>query len=338
MDEASRWRENIRNGYVLAQIYYAWSRTGVLSALRRAGKAGASAQELAAAAGVSERLLAPTLYYVTYADGVLRKEGELYALTDQGAAYLEASFENSLLAFVGAYGCVLQELEPSLRGERVYGVDFERRGDLLALASFGATRGNFPFIVETMRRQGIRYVVDLGCGAAGVLIEMCRLDEGLRGLGIDISPAAIEQARARVKQAGLSDRIELVVGDVAEVDGWGRALELPEAAALHCTGVLHEFLRDGEEAVVRLFQRMREAFPKRLFFMGEFNGRTEADYRALGERLERTKDLWYQDLIHPLTKQGMPQPRSVWLRILQRAGVELLDVQDFRHNVYVLRL
>lgn len=336
--DAPSWAETLRNGYVLSQIYHAWTRTGVIAALREAGRAGASVAELACSCEVDERVLAPTLYYAALADIAVDKHGDRYALSAEGERLLNERVEYSLTAFVGAYGNVLEALPALLRGEARYGVEVHRRGDLLAIASFGATRSNFPFIVEELRRLGGRKVVDLGCGAAGVLIEFCRLDHALSGVGLDISPAAIAEARRRVDEAGLTGRIELIEGDITQIGAWKTAPAIAGADTFHCSGMLHELLRDGEEAVVALLRQLKHSFPGRLLFLGEFDGRTEADYRAEPDRLKRTKDLWYQDLIHPLTLQGSPIPRRRWLAILQRAGVELLGVQEFRHNVYVIRI
>jgi len=336
--ESTRWKESIRNGYVLAHLYYSLSRNGVLAALREAGPSGATVETLAAAAGVRPEQLEPCLFYILHADRILTRDGQQWALTGFGRTAADAGFENSLTAYVGAYGCVLQELNATLSGRRRYGADFERRGELVAEASLGATRAGFPFIVNRMRQSGVECVADLGCGAAGVLLHFCALDPKLKAIGIDISPAAIDEARARVEAAGLADRIELVLGDLADVERWRQRVDGAGVGAFHCTGVLHELLRDGPDMVKQFFAKMRDAFPRRLFFLGEFDGRTEADYRRIEEPLLRVKDLWYQDLIHPLTNQGKPQPRQFWVDLLAETGVEVVEIAPFRHNIYVLQL
>jgi SAM-dependent methyltransferase len=313
-------------------------RTGVLTALRQAGSEGATVDRLAREAAIKADVLAPCLFYVLLADRVLQRVGEAWAFTEFGRKAFDSGVENSLTAFVGAYGCVLQELPATLKGERTYGIDFERRGEMVALASLGATRVGFPFIIERLRRDGVRCVVDLGCGAAGVLLEFCALDSGLRGIGIDISVAAIAEARLNVERAGLASRIEFLAADLTDIARWKRCLNDSPVSAFHCTGVLHELLRDGERAVVGFLRSMRTLFPGCLFFLGEFDGRTEEDYRCVEEPLLRVKDLWYQDLIHPLTGQGKPQPREVWLKMIATAGISVLEVAPFRHNIYVLRL
>lgn len=56
-----------------------------------------------------------------------------------------------------------------------------------------------------------------GVGAGGLVIALCELWPTLWGVGIDIDESAIERARQRVEQAGLSSRIELRVQDVTEL-------------------------------------------------------------------------------------------------------------------------
>lgn len=60
-------------------------------------------------------------------------------------------------------------------------------------------------------------VLDLGCGPAELLRRIVERT-GAFGVGIDASPFAIEEARARVARSGVGDRIELRLGDVNAVD------------------------------------------------------------------------------------------------------------------------
>jgi SAM-dependent methyltransferase len=60
--------------------------------------------------------------------------------------------------------------------------------------------------------------LDVGAGAGGLAIGLCRLWPALSAVGIDTSQAALAFARARVAEAGLSGRIELRVQDVAQLE------------------------------------------------------------------------------------------------------------------------
>lgn len=65
-------------------------------------------------------------------------------------------------------------------------------------------------------------VYDLGCGDGRILIEAARR-HGARGVGIDIDPARVAEARQRVAQEKLGARIEIRHGDALKVDDLARA-------------------------------------------------------------------------------------------------------------------
>jgi ribosomal protein L11 methylase PrmA len=56
-------------------------------------------------------------------------------------------------------------------------------------------------------------VYDLGCGDGRIVIAAAeRL--GARGIGIDIDPQRIEEAKANARRAGVADRTEFIVADL----------------------------------------------------------------------------------------------------------------------------
>ncbi|HSW20240.1 MAG TPA: methyltransferase domain-containing protein [Ramlibacter sp.] len=57
---------------------------------------------------------------------------------------------------------------------------------------------------------------DLGCGDGRIVVTAAKL--GARGVGIDINPARIEEARQNARDAGVSDRVEFRVGDLFKSD------------------------------------------------------------------------------------------------------------------------
>ena len=58
-------------------------------------------------------------------------------------------------------------------------------------------------------------VIDFGCGFAEPLVLWAK-EFGIQGVGIDVREYACERAKARVSEAGLADRIEIVCGDGAQ--------------------------------------------------------------------------------------------------------------------------
>jgi SAM-dependent methyltransferase len=59
-------------------------------------------------------------------------------------------------------------------------------------------------------------VYDLGCGDGRIVIEAAK--RGARGVGIDIDPERIREARANARAAGVLDRVELREGDLFDAD------------------------------------------------------------------------------------------------------------------------
>jgi precorrin-6B methylase 2 len=59
-------------------------------------------------------------------------------------------------------------------------------------------------------------VYDLGCGDGRIVIEAAK--HGARGVGVDIDPQRVSEARANARSAGVEDRVEIREGDLFETD------------------------------------------------------------------------------------------------------------------------
>lgn len=77
-------------------------------------------------------------------------------------------------------------------------------------------------------------VLELGCGTGRHLLQVAKAFPQARVIGVDIDPTGMKAARAAVEQAGLSERVTLVSGDV------GEAVEAGVADAVVMIEVLHE--------------------------------------------------------------------------------------------------
>lgn len=60
-------------------------------------------------------------------------------------------------------------------------------------------------------------VVDLGCGDGALVIAAVKGGGAKKGIGIDLDPKRIEEAKVKAKDAGVADKIELRQGDVLEI-------------------------------------------------------------------------------------------------------------------------
>jgi cyclopropane fatty-acyl-phospholipid synthase-like methyltransferase len=60
-------------------------------------------------------------------------------------------------------------------------------------------------------------VYDLGCGDGRIVIEAAK-KYGAQGVGIDIDPKRIEEANENAKEAGVTDKVTFLVGDLFEAN------------------------------------------------------------------------------------------------------------------------
>jgi demethylmenaquinone methyltransferase/2-methoxy-6-polyprenyl-1,4-benzoquinol methylase len=93
------------------------------------------------------------------------------------------------------------------------GPTYDRYASLL---SFGQDPRWRRFLVSRVEAGPDDRVLDVATGTAAVAIELVRR-HGCDVLGLDQSPEMLAEGRARVKQAGLADRIELVEGRAEEL-------------------------------------------------------------------------------------------------------------------------
>ena len=200
-------------------------------------------------------LLNGVMNFIYHADQIIVKENDKFSLTEKGQQWL---FTDPVLAMsfgaVGAYSCILTELVPSLRNEKKYGQDFIRKGEFIAKGSYHTGRANYSWVLDKMKEYGIKKIADLGCGSADVIINFCKIDPNLSGVGIDISTKALEEADSRVKKNNLSDRIKLSQGDLYKPETFSESVK--DVDAFNAIMVMHEFLRDGEDSVINMFKSM----------------------------------------------------------------------------------
>lgn len=61
------------------------------------------------------------------------------------------------------------------------------------------------------------YLIDLGCGDGRIVVSAAR-EYGAQGLGIDLNPERITEARANAKKAGVGTRVDFRVANLFETD------------------------------------------------------------------------------------------------------------------------
>lgn len=88
----------------------------------------------------------------------------------------------------------------------------------VSLAPYVATPVNV--VREMLRIADVKpgeAVYDLGCGDGRIAITAA-LEFGARGVGVDINQNLVREARKRVEELHLSDRVKIIHGNLLEID------------------------------------------------------------------------------------------------------------------------
>jgi SAM-dependent methyltransferase len=172
-----------------------------------------------------------------------------------------------------------------------------------ALAQYDEYGGDVPYvptpypIVEAMLKLGnikpSDFVIDLGCGD-GRIVVMAAEKFGARGIGYDLNPQRIAEAKENAKKAGVEDRVEFIEKNLFDADISRATLVtlylLPEVNLRLRPKLLRE-LRTGARIVSHSFD-MGDWKPDRKI---EVNGKT----------------LYYWEVTEQARKQfGEPQART----------------------------
>ncbi|WP_035991143.1 SAM-dependent methyltransferase [Leptolyngbya sp. KIOST-1] len=98
-------------------------------------------------------------------------------------------------------------------------------------------------------------IYDLGCGDGRLLIQAA-LGYGVQGVGIDVDPLLLEQARASAQQAGVNQHLTFVQGNLFEADLHGATVVLIYLLPhlnLRLRSRLQTQLRSGSRVISHMF-------------------------------------------------------------------------------------
>jgi len=258
--------------------------------------------------------------------GLLEEQDGKLGLTARGRSLSHAMNRGTFDLYVGGYGALLGNLAGLLRGDLRPGCpELARSGRHVGQGSeeLAAVRV-VPAVSKLLPAHGRRYLLDLGCGTGGMLMQLARIDEDLRGVGVDMSADALAQARRNAEAWKLADRLQFVRAEI------GRdALSIEEDTAANVDAVsamymLHEFGRDGHAGILKVLGEIRERFPGRLFIFTEC---LPPDTAEMSTNPPSTFSQLDYFTIHPLSGQGLPLPRDEWESLLEEAGIKLVDVK-----------
>lgn len=290
----------------LCQAVFAMQDTGLLHRLRN----GQHRAEDGLLDDLDERMGPGFLRYLILR-GVLEERPGGVFLTRLGELLTSDVSLARLGIYVGAYGPVTSRMSHLLAGRMTYGEDVDRNGG--ALGEHCATLFSIfhtPLVLTAMRGRGVSRILDVGCGGGQLLVDACLRDESLTGVGLDISPEAIEVARNLARREGVDDRVEFVVADGFAPTTWPDSAF--EADGLCSVSALHEHFRDGEQAVIDILDTYARVLPEqKILLLGE--------PEMLYVDNENHDDFF---LVHLLSGQGLPRDRSAWLAVFEKTRLQ----------------
>jgi SAM-dependent methyltransferase len=307
-----------------AQVVRAFLLSHVLGTLTELGLGqrlvdGANASELLS--GLNAELGPHLLRFLERERVLTATEAGRYELTSRGRLLLDPVALGVNAFYREGYGPVFNALLPLLKGTAQYGKEVVRDGR--AVGKYSSTmmgRIAVRVLESTMARNQATRVLDLGCGAGGVLIDLCRKNPTLHGVGLDISAEALALAESDARKAGVSDRVTFVLGDAFRPDTWPRICS--SVQMLFTQGTLHEHFRDGDAAVIKLLDAYGQLMHQQASY--PVRRRNEEVVRSvlIGEPElsadARDTDFWW---VHALTKQGFPVTRGHWYNLVAQTGL-----------------
>lgn len=242
---------DVFSSYLVAVSLSAAGELGILDALKREDSYSI---ETANADGLDPRLVRQLLVTLSWAEIVEVADDKAVTGPRFDDAYRARGYFYWMVRGCGELFSVLPEVSRTANRTG----DFYTR-DMRAVAVGSKLIGETevePHFVELLGELDYSAIADLGCGSGQRLIDAVSRRPGVRGVGVDIAPSAVELAASSVAQAGLTGRIGVVTGDVRDLD------PLPEFAGVDlitCVFLGHDFW--PKTTCVAGLRKLRTAFP-----------------------------------------------------------------------------
>ncbi len=94
--------------------------------------------------------------------------------------------------------------------------DLDRHATIIAAVSLAAAPFVLPFLRESAVGVAAARVLDVGCGTGVYLRALLEVAPQVVGVGIDLAPEVIADARAALDEAGFGARATFIAGDVRD--------------------------------------------------------------------------------------------------------------------------
>jgi SAM-dependent methyltransferase len=314
--------------YHLAKVITALYKTGLIAKINTAPEI-----TLEILHGFNPYLLGHLLNFLRI-HNILLQEDDRYYLTEKGRSILSDESVAQLCFYSEAYSMITSNIDKFITNEMVYGRDILRDGKSLGIHCDTLFKEyHTASVLEAIKDLSVGQILDIGCGGGQFLMDICKKNSTLKGIGLDISEDAINYARATSTSQGLQNRLNFVVADAFNLSTWPD--DCFKCDILCGSGVVHEHFRDGEQAVITILNTYAELLEKK-GFKAIVLGEPEIRY----DLVKSDPDLY---LVHIFTAQGYPHHREEWLELFNKTKLQCKDVYTRlaagpRFNFFVLTL
>ena len=307
-ETTSRPAFHLFEGYLTSHVLTALELASVLPDLEEGGVRPDASTEQGALVDASLRYLARR--------GLLEDDAGTFRLTELGRAVCRD--KGYVVWLVGGYAEPLRHLDAFMLGRERYGTDVERDGRWVAggTALIGR-RDMVPPALELLERISFRRALDLGCGNARFLVNVCR-KFGCDGLGVDVNAAACEEAVKLVEENGMSERVQIVQGDVRDL---AAIPEMEQTDLVIASMLLHEISSLGRDEIVGFLSELVARLPAGAHLLALEAPPPRSD-EAESERF--TPEFTF---VHALMRQSLLS-RDSWRDVLEAGGFVVAEIAD----------
>ena len=300
-------------GMALATSLTHFYTRGIYDELAEA-RAGLSVDALASKLRFDTARLEALMKYLRN-EGFLRGDADGFSASEK--AHRWASYRAWYEMMVGGYAETFIAMGDALKAGSS---PASRNAALVGVGSCGISRyDSIPIVrrlLDTLPKPPA-HVVDLGCGSAVYLTEICSWYEGVTAVGIEPDEGGCEAARKHVESRSMARRIEIVCADSIKYIQTSRKL----ADLYLLCFVIHEVLgQNGEQAVIDLIGRAMSGNADQRLLIIDIDYLID-DPRTMRHSLALAHYNPYF-LLHPFTSQKLER-QAYWDRLFERCGLAI---------------
>jgi SAM-dependent methyltransferase len=266
------------------------------------------------------------LEYLLGCGALVRRTDDVFGITAKGERLLNVYTRGVLNVYLGGYHAILRSLGEVLAQRLPLNAPDLQRSTRHAAAGTAYSTCSFtiPEVFSVMRGRGGRVCLDLGCGTGDFLLQWVLHDPDARGVGVDLSAAALAQARDTAERWGVADRLEFHEARVGPAPLGLPPGALDDVDVVSSMYMLHEIGRDGRQAIVDVVRALQAQLPGRHLLVLEVEACEPEEFAAQVPAPPHLGRLDYR-LIHQLSGQGLPRTQADWHGIFDEAGCTIVE-------------